>query len=474
MSYKTKTELENYMLKDGDVPFWEKNWILSTIHNRPHNILSDNSDALKNRLDIISGKSGISYTQRKMDGFPIWTGTSYVLTGHTFVDALSVLDSEMKNLENEFREVLISLARREAEKWVIKTSSLSVPLVETDTVPAPIGLLDLDSFVTIIIPDQTESELFYCNKIEGNWVKYSKTVQEILGQNFSTEKLTSVLFNFVGDYKVRMVGTYYDSNQTYSNYVKSVAGIVDPTAEDPLLMEESNDSIVHYFTNIPEDLCVSGRPNKVDIENNRIIYFPCTPSISDIYSTDRNARLMPVSELRVIDYPKSEFKLDNRELGIYIEGVPDQIDYISSYDIKRTTNNEFAMVLVDGKGNMLFRKSIDGVNWYIPPNYSANACLLENSDTVNLDFPTMIPYNNGYLVFYNTDYEMGILDTLGYIYTEDGINWELPEEFFDIQGVFPKLLKRRNGDIYLLYFDSGGISTRKLYIHTGRTFTVSG
>ena len=59
--YKNRAhqELDKDFLQDGD------NWILTEVANRPHDVLIDNIEIMRTKIDNLANKSGLNIEQQK-------------------------------------------------------------------------------------------------------------------------------------------------------------------------------------------------------------------------------------------------------------------------------------------------------------------------------------------------------------------------------------------------------------------------
>lgn len=475
MSYKTRLELQPYMIQNGE------NWILSLIHNRPHSYLADNSDFLMNALNNLSGKLGLSPTRSKMQGFPIYHNTYYVKTGMTFIEALSVLDAEIKVLEDLHTSVLADLAIQGAVDWIIELTDSILVVNDTDSYPEPLKIHDLGTFFWLSYAgDQEKGKIWITENMESDWYLSSKTIESIFGISYSLEKHTNSLLTPISNYTAVLLGNAFnETGETgYNFYIKRTSGTIDYDNKYIDFESEGTDSPSSYINdyNIQKNFRYM---TSINTDTYGLVYLVPTDTTDQSYVLERPDRLIPIADLLVYRFLLSGGTINGQDHELVlplIEGTGSdlQVPYISYLEPRLIGNDRFGMVVCDNLGNLIFRVSTDGLTWNSPVGAADDGIFVPFTYAENIDYPTFLPVNDGYVCFFNTNYQNGVLDDIHYAYTRDGINWTIPSTPLGIEGIFPKLVKTRNGGMYLLYWNNKGIQMLKLHLSVERTYTVGG
>lgn len=473
MPFLTRFQLQEYMIKEGE------NWILSYLHNRPHDYMAANSDILKARMDALSGKLGLSPSQEKLDGFPIYQGAYFIKTGNTFVEALSILDRQIKELEDWYRLVLYEIASRGAADWIVVPAQEPLTII-SDTVsnPAPLYVADFGPFVWAIYPGNSKQGIIYrTNDIEAGWSRNSLTVEDIFGVAYSLEKhAVSILLPLGSSTALLLCGANHEVQSTsYQYYLKRATGTVDNNTSS-ITFDSTGSSYPSTYI-IKTDIGAFTRYlTSAYVNNKYYIYIMPTTDERDSYLLNRDQRLVKVSDIQIIQYDELSGGYD--DLGrLYIEGTNGnaEVEFISSMEIKKVGDDLYNMILADENGDIVFRESSDGLNWYALSGAANDGIVQAAPVGYNLDYPTFIPISTGYLAFYNSNYQDGVLDNIYYAESRDGgLNWTTPGNQLGITGIFPQIIKTRNGGVYLMYWDSKGVELLRLFISTKRTYTAGG
>jgi hypothetical protein len=474
MSYKTRAELQAYMIQDGE------NWILHNLHNRPHDEISDNCDELRTREANLAGKLGLSPAQKKLDGFPVWYNTYFVRTGMTFVQALSTLDYEIKLLEDMYRIILFNTAARGTLDWEVTKSDKAIP-VHTDTAASPgsISLANFGSFLWILYPGQSKNGVILVTEdIQAGWALSSKTLASIYGTAFSLEEHgNSILYSYDA-YGARMITAAFNETGTegYTYYLKSSEGTVGYDSKSITFASEGTADPASQI--IKNDLTKFVRSiSAVNNQSTAYIFVDVTSDTRESYVLPRESRLFDVDESIVLVWPNTDASYTVSSTSTTIEGIDGAaiIQHYSHKEIREIEDGAFGMVLADEFGNLVFRESTDLFNWDAVVAASNDGVILDAVSGFDFDYPTFLPVGSGYICFYNTNYNNGTLDDIHYAISRDnGLTWEVPSQYLDIVGVFPKLVRTRNGSIYLYFWTTTGISFYRLFITTEQVATAGG
>lgn len=483
MPYKSRTEFQADELQNGE------NWILSSVTNRPHNVLSDNCDYLRERVGNVASKLGLDSNQEKLDGFPIFHGTHYVKTGMTYTQALSTLDREIRILENLYRFYLETQLMREALEWTLGVSDAQLVVIpDTTSYPGPIKINDFSNFLTLSYNNNNNNILTYMtgDDAEQGW-KYYTSLTDIFPKScFALEKPTTTqLFytptsastsrvDLFAGYTHELAGT--ENLSVTPNFVKYTGGTLNYTNNTITFDVTTNSAAANY------------NPQSVILDLDYILYdyirfitsfrlgttnfFYLLPTSIDYknYSTgvlDRAKRLVKVSD--ILSYAYTPGDIANRTVtkGINIEGASgDYLDYISYLEIKVISGTEMGMVVCDHEGKIWYRTSSDGINWNQVSGAFADGLIASSTNT---DFPTFIPLFGGAICIFNTDYNQSVLDDLYFSYTRDGKTWTTPTSL-GVAGMFPVLITRRNRNFYLYFFSINGIEIRRIFVGTSNVY----
>jgi hypothetical protein len=480
-TYLDKNELETYMIKDGD------NWILCSTHNVIHEKLEEDSDELKTRIDNLADKLGLSIYQKKIPGIPIFTSTNYIKTGNTFVDGISVLDRELRVLEDLNIEVLNQRAISGANAWSITRAEDAAQIIDltNSDYPSQFKVIDLGSIMWLINQDG-DFNIYTGDDNASKWLLSSSVVNKFK-LAFTLEKITSCSLILAGN--PYLAGTYYDQytpvgGVTFPNYLKLVRGTLTGTDSISFPSETSSAPSNYVIDRTNSDMnYVRQTYSTYNLAGKILEYLIPTISSNPTYSEDRIYRMVLPEDIVVYEIDITANLQDEdgkvpaeKTIGIYVEGQGVDFNYISSMDMTQITDTKIGMVFSDESGNIYFRSSYDGINWYEDatiPSIIVDASLYP---TYNFDYPTLIPIaNGGILVCYNNDYTYGTYDEISYSFFRTGESvWTTPllSEQINVTGIFPKLIKRSNGKIYLFYRTEDSIDMLPLLLTTTRIYSA--
>lgn len=520
--YKNRDELQAFMIKDGD------NWILSAIHNKPHEALEDSCDTLKFYLDNLASKLGIDPAQQKFDGFPIYYRTHFIKTGMTFTEALSRLDTEVKLLEDKYKNILYSAAYFGANRWIVSAQEIPKRIItvpsSADT-PAPLIFTNFGTSVCIsYITELVQVDAYVSrkgaiwttpyNNIETNWIpptivsKGERTtsgeITNIIIPASRSDLVSEVLFS--GTFIVLQSNTSdptairilyicgaSDSVPAADRTPYSLKGSFSTVASSGQITVDTDDDTTIISNRTTGGNVLNGFPRFVQTfrygDYSYIYIIPTSNVEGDTYSTRKTQRSFQINTIQTLkyDHKEQESKALSKSLqgNVTIEGIDGSVylDSASYMDMVPIESNMVGMVLVDRpstnpeEGNIIFRKSLDGYNWFEPYG-SVDYGIVQRAITgYRFDYPTFAPVATGYICFFCTNYDYATSSNIFYALSKDwGASWYVPSEQLDILGTFPKLVKMPNGSLYLLYWGEAGdgIYQVKINVSTGRVTTEGG
>jgi hypothetical protein len=467
----------------------DENWILSQVHNHPHDALAENSDYLYTSLTNLSGKLGLSQLQKKLDGFPIWHNTYYVRTGMTFVEALSTLDNEIKALEDLHRTVLFNLAFGAAIEWTTSISQEVTVISDSVSYPDYIQVTDLGSFLWLLHPGASRTGVIYkTDNLKSTWSTVNKTVAGIFGEAYALEKHTlPFLVMSTNEVAHLFCGAYNETTESgKAYYLKGTYGYVDYGSGSIGFESEGTSQASQYI--LLSELGTYIRYNQTMFTSDYAYLMLFTHQSDDwSYLLDREDRLLSSSDTHIYRYTRgssvpsmnSTDPITNRDqMELYVQGIDGnaRIERFSHVEIKPVKNNKWGMVLVDEYGNLVYRENDqDTPEVWTRISGAVDYGVIQRKVTgYGFDYPTFLPVYDGFICFYNTDYRNGTLDDIHYAFSRNGTTWEIPPTYLGITGIFPKLIQTRNGTIYLLYWTGSGIKLVRVYLSTNRTVTIGG
>jgi len=273
-----------------------------------------------------------------------------------------------------------------------------------------------------------------------------------------------------GGTQVHLFAGYHNSLEStiggspvYNNYIKQSEGYIDFTTGNLVFNSEGTNVPSKYIVDITKDIDYVSYITTCFFGGYGFIYIPTSQVKEEMYVTVRSGRTIATADIIVYKYASGSWEYRERSIGLNIEGIT----YISYFNIAPINGSKQGMVLSDQNGNILFRESTDGITWTIPAE--GTGVILDNPVGYDLDYPCLIAtQNNGLLVFFVLNYNDG---TEGYIHNalsrDNGVTWEVPElstNTLDIIGIFPRLIRRRNGNIYLTYHGTNAIYARRVYV----------